>query len=406
MSDLLFKASGGLYKYKSKTKIDDGAYSSIYDVSKLTKDNKTKKGGKNIEYIVKVQKIEDKDEAINEIKILTKIKKNKEKYYNSLTKYYNTLTPYLQTSKIIDIVDYFIDYEYIYVILEKYEYTLYDFNILYNREFKTTIPINLCRKIINSIFLGLYELNVSGIMHCDLKPNNILLVTTKSLKTLFNDIKKKKIKHDDLINYLDIKIIDFNLSQKSNSIYKSTTIQTIYYMAPEIILDNYEFNNTVDIWSIGVIIFELVTGRYLFDIYDNNKKYDLNFENYEIVSKKIKRSDDSSEEESSEESSDDYNDINNLALLHYYRDILGDNSYIKGKRVEKYYLNQKLYGTIFINTKSRLDDLYYYYLDLKCIKKDNIFYKEILILLENIFQYNINKRLSLEDYLTKYKIYI
>jgi cyclin-dependent kinase 2 len=398
MTDLLFKASNGLYKYKSDSKIGDGAYSKIYDIIKIQEGKKVDKEN----YIVKVQKIEDRDEAINEIRVFNRLKKNKDKYLEGLNKYFKISSDYVTSSKIIEMVNYYIDNDYIYIILKKHEYTLDDFNILYNREFKSTIPINLCKKIINSIFLGLYELSISKIIHCDLKPNNILLTTTKPLKQLFNDIKKKKLKPECLIHYLDIKIIDFNLSQKCSCIYKSTTVQTTYYMAPEIILCNNDFNNTIDIWSLGVIIFELVTGRYLFDIFDNNTKYDLYFENYTVDSNSNKSSN-SSESSTETSSTNYYNDINNLAALHYYREILGDNIHIKGKNIDKYYINKRLFGTLFHNQSPKLEYLYNYYLDIKKVKIDKEFHSKIYEILNNIFQYNIDKRLSVDDYLSKYK---
>ena len=42
------------------------------------------------------------------------------------------------------------------------------------------------------------------------------------------------------------------------------TIQTRYYRAPEVIYDEYDIE--CDMWSIGCIIYELITGEYLFDI--------------------------------------------------------------------------------------------------------------------------------------------
>ena len=43
------------------------------------------------------------------------------------------------------------------------------------------------------------------------------------------DIKNKKIKKNDLINYIDIVLIDFNKTQKNKCIYKSTNIQILYF---------------------------------------------------------------------------------------------------------------------------------------------------------------------------------
>ena len=56
-------------------------------------------------------------------------------------------------------------------------------------------------------------------------------------------------------------------------------------MAPEIILNNKNFNNTIDIWSIGIIIYELLAGCYLFDIYKENQINGNHFKNYTLNKK-------------------------------------------------------------------------------------------------------------------------
>ena len=81
-----------------------------------------------------------------------------------------------------------------------------------------------------------------NITHRDLKPENILL-----------ESKDK--------NNLDIKISDFGFScffdpQKGLDLVLGSPL----YMAPEIIL-NKNYNEKVDIWSIGVISYMLLTGR-------------------------------------------------------------------------------------------------------------------------------------------------
>jgi serine/threonine-protein kinase SRPK3 len=69
---------------------------------------------------------------------------------------------------------------------------------------------------------------------------------------------------DDICIYnCEIKISDFgNCCYNSNK--TEDEIQTRYYRAPEIIL-NCPYNKTIDIWSLGCIIYELITGDLLFD---------------------------------------------------------------------------------------------------------------------------------------------
>ena len=105
------------YNLKNENIINDGAFANIYDI--------INNEDKNNNYIVKLQKKEYKYEAINEIEILLKLKKNKNKYINKLKE----LNISLDKTKVIDLIDYYIDNEYFYLILPKYECTLEYFNI-------------------------------------------------------------------------------------------------------------------------------------------------------------------------------------------------------------------------------------------------------------------------------------
>lgn len=418
----LFKISEGKYTIKDSDEIGEGAYSKIYDVKKNIFNNKTagssndkKNKNKKItndtkKYIVKIHEIKDKREAVNEIEILYKLKKNKNIFKTNLqnifsntenknmkSKYINDFK-YLK-SKLIKIKDYYIDQEHIYIILKKYDVTLEDFNIMYNKEFNETLPISLIKKIANSLFIGLYELNVSKIIHCDIKPNNILISidNNKTLTQIIKDINNNKIKKVDLHKFIDIRIIDFNKSQKNKAICKSTCIQTLYYMAPEIILGNHNFNPTIDVWSIGTIIYELLTSHYLFDVFNLNIKYKKNFQNH------VSKSDDSSESSSS--SHDNYyssysgNDMHNLALLYIYKTLLGTNNMVDGKYIESYYSNDHLLGSHIKISNSDFALLENKIFDNVQVTNDKDFYLKMINIFKKIFIYDYSDRLTSEDFL-------
>ncbi len=81
------------------------------------------------------------------------------------------------------------------------------------------------------------------IVHRDLKPENILLVS--------NDIDSF------------IKIVDFGTSVLYNPNKKLTRKQgTIHYLAPEVLKNRY--NEKWDVWSWGVIMYILLSGRMPF----------------------------------------------------------------------------------------------------------------------------------------------
>jgi serine/threonine-protein kinase SRPK3 len=83
-----------------------------------------------------------------------------------------------------------------------------------------------------------------------------------------NNINDKNDKDFTTINkkFLEnirIKISDFGSSCKITKNIDNE-IQTRYYMAPELIL-KYPFNETCDMWSLGCMVYELLTGNILFD---------------------------------------------------------------------------------------------------------------------------------------------
>lgn len=386
--------SEGKYKFKNN-KIDGGAFSKIYNLDK--KDSKDKK------YIVKIHDKKSKIEAINEIEILLKLKKNKDKFKKSIISM--NLDKKFLKSKLAKIKDYYITDENVYTIFKKYNITLDMFNIRYNKEFNKTLPINLIKKIINSLFLGLYELKVSKVIHCDIKPNNILieLKQYKSIKDLFKDIKNKKINDNNIIDFIDIKIIDFNKSKENNSVYKSLSIQTLYYTAPEVILGNRNYNYSVDIWAIGSVIYEIITSLFLFDVFNLNYEYKLNFAGYEIEDEN-KENEGESESDSDSYSTYESESFNNLALLHIYKSKIGDNDIKIGKYINTFYSNNILIGCTELTNKknsinlNEIDTI----LNKQLSEIERKFYNDVYQIFRDIFIYDYNQRLTPETFIQKY----
>ena len=388
----LYTISNSKYKIIDE-KITEGAYSKVYNII-----NMEKKGGQqkdNEKYIVKIQKISDRFEAVNEIKILLKLKKNKQNYIDNISKLLNRNKIEI-SSNVIDIEDFYSDNEFIYIVFKKYEFTLEDFNIFYNQTFKEQLPINLIKKLSNSMFFGLYELSLSKIIHCDIKSNNFMITSTKPIDELFKDIKKKKIKKENLVNCIDLIYIDFNLSQKYNAHCKSTQIQTLYYTAPEIILGNHNFNESIDVWSIGCVIYELLTGTYLFDIYNYNNKYGKCYKNY-ILSRDVSNSSSSS---NSYYDSSSYDSSKYLILLYLYRELFGENNYVIGNKVSKYYNSNYLIGTINHTITSNNNFEQYIKNNLNIYNTDIQF--NIIEIFNKIFTYDFNNRLTIIDFLQNY----
>lgn len=61
----------------------------------------------------------------------------------------------------------------------------------------------------------------------------------------------------------ELKILDFGLARPTET-EMTGYVATRWYRAPEIMLNWMHYNQTVDIWSVGCIMAELLTGKTLF----------------------------------------------------------------------------------------------------------------------------------------------
>ena len=154
-----------------------------------------------------------------------------------------------QHPNIIRLYDIFENIDYIYIIME-YCPGGDLFSYLEQRKFKISEEraAIIMNKICEAVF---YFQSYFGVIHRDLKPENVLLTSSS----------------DDS----DIRILDFGLSKISTPNEKCTEpYGTLTYCAPEIILDE-PYNKEVDMWSIGVMTYLMISGRLPFNGEDENK---------------------------------------------------------------------------------------------------------------------------------------
>ncbi|GAB5561966.1 MAG: hypothetical protein SynsKO_36130 [Synoicihabitans sp.] len=101
-------------------------------------------------------------------------------------------------------------------------------------------------KIVRDLIAALAEIHREGSIHCDIKPENILRATNETTSE---------------VTY---KLTDFGVAQKLNrSIAKSDLVGSPAYMAPERFRD--QVFSSSDLYSVGVIFFELLTGERPFN---------------------------------------------------------------------------------------------------------------------------------------------
>lgn len=130
-----------------------------------------------------------------------------------------------------DIID---DIDTVYIVME----------YCVDGDLSKNLDYSMNEKIVKSYFSqivnGLIYLSNNNIIHRDIKPKNILLTNDK--KT--------------------IKLCDFGLAKIMTGLTRMNTIcGSPLYMAPEI-LNQKNYTNTIDIWSIGIILFEMIFGYH------------------------------------------------------------------------------------------------------------------------------------------------
>ena len=131
-------------------------------------------------------------------------------------------------------------------VMKLYDINLYEFQkINFNNN---NYNINFLLSIIKQLFQSIEFIHKNKIIHCDIKPENIL----------FKENRKNII------------ICDFGLSQKIESTFVEYIypVQSSYYRAPEISIKT-KYNNKIDIWSISTIIYELLSKKVLINADDD-----------------------------------------------------------------------------------------------------------------------------------------
>ncbi|WUR03761.1 dual specificity protein kinase TTK-like protein [Vairimorpha necatrix] len=163
---------------------------------------------------------------------------------------------------IIKMVDYEILTDNIFILLEYGELVLSTF--IKSQRAHLHIHFNRVRYIWQEILLIVYRIHENRIIHGDLKPANFVFVKNK------------------------LKIIDFGiskiLSSNTTRLDLDMVCGTLNYCAPELFFENKKRRSS-DVWSLGIILYELWYGKTPLDSY---KTYLEKKENIINIRKNIK----------------------------------------------------------------------------------------------------------------------
>ena len=118
-----------------------------------------------------------------------------------------------------------------------------------------TVGLNLdaVRLYARDMFVGLRFFQKNGLIHADIKPDNMLLNERKT------GVKFCDLGSATLIS--DFEITPYLVSR--------------YYRAPEIILGTPKPDYGIDVWAVGCTLYEMATGRVLFPGENNNRMLKL-----------------------------------------------------------------------------------------------------------------------------------
>ncbi len=143
---------------------------------------------------------------------------------------------------VVHLLDHFENADYIFIVME---YIRGGRLTDYMKEKKFHFSEKRAAEIIYEIALGVKYLHKYGIIHRDLKPDNIMLTES-------NDKGH-------------IKIMDFGLSKILGKKEKTSDgFGTLTFVSPEVLIRK-PYNKEIDIWSIGVILYLILSGDLPFD---------------------------------------------------------------------------------------------------------------------------------------------
>jgi serine/threonine protein kinase len=153
----------------------------------------------------------------------------------------------MEHPNIVRCIDFFNDRDQLHIVMEY----LRGGNLVQKIIQRDSFDENQARDIIKAILSAINYCHERGIVHRDIKPDNLLLSSESHCET-------------------DVKLADFGLAVETKGDTCMIACGTPHYIAPEIVI-GVRYGRAVDIWALGVTTYVLLCGKFPFNTDKGNE---------------------------------------------------------------------------------------------------------------------------------------
>jgi len=243
--DLLDTSSSGI-RYRVTGTLGSGTFGQVFECAVLDDaDNEGSAGSaRDADADASTSSAASKSESAPHQRAAVKVIKNQAAYYHQarveigVLQMLNTQVDPHDRYHIVRLRDFFMFKGHLCLVFELLGLNLYE---LIRRNKFRGLSLSLVRVFVTHVLKALAVLKDSSVIHCDVKPENILLEDPKTGR---------------------VKLIDFGSACfRNKAVY--TYIQSRFYRAPEVVV-GFGYTEAVDMWSVGCVAAELFLGLPLF----------------------------------------------------------------------------------------------------------------------------------------------
>lgn len=147
---------------------------------------------------------------------------------------------------LVRMLDYFEDRLFSYLVMEYCEQDLLTFV-----NDNDNLPEDRVKDIFIQLCLGIKYLHSNNIVHCDIKLDNILIYQNK------------------------IKLGDFGFASFFEAKKKKYIRGSLHYLAPEALIEVPVIGPSLDVWSLGIVLYALINKRFPLNLKEDNQENNL-----------------------------------------------------------------------------------------------------------------------------------